>query len=162
VKFRARLGQVGVNRSVALPAWVSSALGRAAHLAVRGRVGGIAFADTMLVPGGGGRHRLFVHSRIWRALGVDAGDLVEVEIELDPAPSEAPVPAEIAAALCRDAAARARFEAMSLAGRRRLARWVAEAKSGAVRSRRAALGLERIAAAAHRRPTPSPARDRTR
>jgi uncharacterized protein YdeI (YjbR/CyaY-like superfamily) len=46
------------------------------------------------------------------------GDEVDVELELDTAPREVPVPADLAAALDRDPAARQRFDSLSTAAGR--------------------------------------------
>jgi uncharacterized protein YdeI (YjbR/CyaY-like superfamily) len=45
------------------------------------------------------------------------GDEVDVELELDTAPREVPVPADLAAALDRDPAARQRFDSLSYSRR---------------------------------------------
>ena len=71
--FRGVLYAVGVNRCVDVPAEVSEALGGETHIRVRGTVGGEEFRSN-LAPRGGGKHRLFVHSGIWRKLSIDVGD----------------------------------------------------------------------------------------
>ena len=54
-------------------------------------------------------HRLFVHSDIWRKLGVDVGDVVEVEIEPDDEEWEITVPADLAEAMPEGSEAWRRF-----------------------------------------------------
>jgi hypothetical protein len=68
--------------------------------------------------------------------GVSAGDEVDVDIELDTTPREVTVPAELAAALERDPAARLAFDALSYTRRKEHARQVESAKADATRQRR--------------------------
>ena len=56
--------------------------GKALHIPVRGWIEGLAMQST-LMPAGGGRYRLHVHSRIWRKLRIDAGAAVEVALQLE-------------------------------------------------------------------------------
>ena len=84
--FRGTLYRLGTNCCVDVPRRVSTALGGAFRIAVRGTMGGTSFRST-LVPRGGGRHRLFVSSRAWRSLGLSDGDPIAVRIERDLAPS---------------------------------------------------------------------------
>jgi uncharacterized protein YdeI (YjbR/CyaY-like superfamily) len=83
--------------------------------------------------------------------GVQAGDTVEVEIELDTAPREVVVPDALAGALAHDVAARAAFEALSYSHRKEYARWIDEAKRDETRERRLAKTLARL----REDPTPS-------
>ena len=76
--------------------------------------------------------------------GVDAGDTVEVEIELDTAPREVVVPDALAKALARDHSARAAFDALAYTHRKEYARWIAEAKRDETRERRVAKALSML------------------
>ena len=67
-------------------------------------------------------------------------------IELDEAPREVDVPADLAAALAADPQATASFERMTFTHRKEYARWVAEAKRDETRQRRAAQAVEMIKA----------------
>jgi uncharacterized protein YdeI (YjbR/CyaY-like superfamily) len=78
--------------------------------------------------------------------GVEAGDTVEVELELDAAPREVEVPAALAAALEGDPSARAAFEALAYTHRKEYAVWVQEAKREDTRQRRVAQALEMLRA----------------
>ena len=96
--FRAKIYAIGINRCVDVPQWVSKALGGQTHIRVTGMVGGEGFRSN-LAPRGGGMHRLFVHSGIWRKLGVDMDDVVDVGIERDDEEWEILVPADLAEAM---------------------------------------------------------------
>jgi len=78
--------------------------------------------------------------------GVEAGDEVEVVLELDRAPREVEVPEALAAALAADPDARVSFEGMAFTHRKEYARWVAEARKEETRQRRAQQALEMIRA----------------
>ena len=70
------------------------------------------------------------------AAGVDGGDEVDVEIELDTAPREVDVPPELAAALARDPAAKAFFDSLSNSNKSWHTLQIAGAKTDETRQRR--------------------------
>jgi hypothetical protein len=76
--------------------------------------------------------------------GAEAGDEVEVALELDEAPREVEVPEALAAALAADPEASASFERMAFTHRREYARWVTEAKKEETRERRVQQAVEMI------------------
>jgi len=76
--------------------------------------------------------------------GVDAGETVEVRLELDQAPREVDVPEALAAALAAHADARARFDSLAYTHRKEFARWVEEAKRDETRERRVATAIEML------------------
>ena len=76
--------------------------------------------------------------------GVEAGDSVEVLIELDSEVREVDVPDALASALAGDEDALCAFEALSFTHRKEYARWIAEAKREETRERRVAETLDRL------------------
>lgn len=76
--------------------------------------------------------------------GVEAGDTVEVQLELDTAPREVEVPFALAAALADDPAASAAFEGLAYTHRKEYARWISDAKRDESRQRRVAQALEML------------------
>ena len=92
----------------------------------------------------GGEFLLGMNKAVRQGAGVEAGDTVEVLIELDTAPREVVVPEALVAALEGDPAAKANYEAMSYTHRKEYARWIAEAKREDTRDRRLAQALEMI------------------
>jgi hypothetical protein len=99
----------------------------------------------------GGEFLLGLNRAVRLEAGVQAGDTVEVEIELDTAPREVVVPDALAGALAHDVAARAAFEALSYSHRKEYARWIDEAKRDETRERRLAKTLAKL----REDPTPS-------
>jgi uncharacterized protein YdeI (YjbR/CyaY-like superfamily) len=78
------------------------------------------------------------------AAGVQAGDTVEVELELDTAPREVETPAALADALALDPQARSAYEGLAYTHRKEYARWIAEAKREETRRGRVAKALEML------------------
>jgi hypothetical protein len=139
--FRAKLYKVWIMRCIDVPPGVSKALGARKHIPVRGWIEDLAFRSH-LAPAGNGRHRLVVHSRIWRPLELDAGNRVTVHMELDEAPERFAMPEELTAAFGEDPAARAAYGQLTVAKRREIAGHVAAVKSAAAREKRIARLLD--------------------
>lgn len=93
----------------------------------------------------GGDNVLGLSKAARRDLGIDIGDDVTVRIELDDAPREVEVPAELAAAWADRSDVAAAFQRLSYTHRREYAEWVGSAKQQATRDRRAATAVERLA-----------------
>lgn len=92
----------------------------------------------------GGEFLVGLKREVRESAGAEAGDTVEVALELDTAPREVYVPEALAAAVRADKAAAAAFEALAFAHRKEYARWVAEAKREETRERRVAKALEQL------------------
>ena len=140
-QFRGVLYAVGVNRCVDVPPEVSKALGGETHIRVRGMVGGESFRSN-LAPRGGGKHRLFVHSGIWRKLDVDVGDVVDVEIKRDDEEWKITVPADLAKAMPAGSEALEAFHALTVPNRKRFIDRIEESRTSATRKRRIEQGVQ--------------------
>ena len=121
---------------MAVPAEVVEALGAGRKPAVTVTVGGHTYRST--IASMGGRFLLPLSAENRTAAGLTAGDAVEVDVELDDAPRTVEVPADLAAALDAEPAARARFTALSYSAQRRHVLAVEGAKAEATRQRRVA------------------------
>ena len=139
--FRGVLYAVGVNRCVDVPPEVSEALGGETHIRVKGAAGDEQFRSN-LAPRGGGKHRLFVHSGIWRMLGVDVGDVVDVEIERDEENWQIAVPADLAEAMPAGSEALKAFQALTVPNRKRFIDRIEESKTSVTRKRRIEQGVQ--------------------
>jgi hypothetical protein len=91
-----------------------------------------------------GEYLLGLNKEVRAGASVEAGDTVEVLIELDTEPREIEVPEALATALAGDAVARATFEGMSFTHRKEYVRWIEEAKRDETREKRVAQALERL------------------
>jgi hypothetical protein len=93
-----------------------------------------------------GEFLLGLNREVREGAGVEAGDTVDLQLELDTEPREVELPEALATALAGDAEARAAYEQLSFTHRKEYARWVAEAKRGETRARRVAKTIEQLRA----------------
>ncbi|MGJ0118512.1 YdeI/OmpD-associated family protein [Williamsia sp. MIQD14] len=107
---------------------------------VRFTIGGITVAGR--VGRMGGENLLGLNKAVRTQLGVEAGDTVDVAIELDDGPREIEIPPALATALDADPAVRAAFDALAPSRRKEHARAVADAKRDETRDRRIAAIVE--------------------
>ena len=91
-----------------------------------------------------GEFLLGLNRAVRQEAGVEAGDTVEVKLELDTAPREVEVPVALANALAEDSQARAAFARLAYTHRKEYARWIDEAKRDETRQRRVAQALEML------------------
>ncbi|HEU5397844.1 MAG TPA: YdeI/OmpD-associated family protein [Gammaproteobacteria bacterium] len=115
-----------INPCVVVPAPIVAALraesGKNQSLPVRVTVQGKPLkANVMRYLGA---WRLYLNGTIRKAAGVDVGDRVRISLRHDPAPRREKMPKVFAAALARDAKARAAFEALAPSRRKELLRYL--------------------------------------
>jgi len=91
-----------------------------------------------------GEFLLGLNRAVRQEAGVEAGDTVEVNLELDTAPREVEVPQALADGLAEDSEARAPFDRLAYTHRKEYARWIDEAKRDETRQRRLAQALEML------------------
>jgi antitoxin component of MazEF toxin-antitoxin module len=133
---------------MAVPPEVVEALGGGKKPAVTVTVGGHTYRTS--IGSMGGRSLIPLSAERRTAAGVSAGDEVEVDVELDTQPREVDVPADLAAALDAEPAARARFDALSYSHQQRHVLAVEGAKAEATRQRRVAAAVATLAEEAGR------------
>lgn len=121
---------------VVVPDELVAALGPSRHPKVRVRLGNYSFRSSIASMGGVFMLPMTAETRA-RA-GVAAGEEVDLDIELDTEPREVAIPADLAAALAADEAARSAFERLSYSGKRRLVIPIEAAKADETRRRRIA------------------------
>jgi bifunctional DNA-binding transcriptional regulator/antitoxin component of YhaV-PrlF toxin-antitoxin module len=122
-----------------VPPEVVEGLGAGKKPAVVVTVGGHSYRSTVAPRGGQFMIPLSAERRA--AAGVAAGDVVEVDVELDTEPRVVEVPADLAAALDADPDVRRRFDAMSYSNQSQHVLAVTGAKTEATRERRIAAVL---------------------
>jgi uncharacterized protein YdeI (YjbR/CyaY-like superfamily) len=84
----------------------------------------------------GGRYLLGFSAERRTEAGVEPGQVLEVDVELDTAPRELDVPAQLATALAADAEAAAYWQTLSYSNRQWHVLQVTSAKTDATRDRR--------------------------
>lgn len=83
-----------------------------------------------------GKYMISLSAANRQLAGVEAGQEVQVEVELDTAPREVNLPPDLAAALAADEVAKAEYEKLSYSNQSRIALSVLGAKTEATRQRR--------------------------
>lgn len=134
MKFTTVLQGEGKTVGIDVPESVVLALGSGKRPPVAVTLRGHTYRSTIAVMGG--RYMIAVNAPARAATGVQAGDKVEVAVELDTESRAMPVPPDMAAALAADAAALSRFNALSDSRRNALILPVEQAKTEDTRRRR--------------------------
>lgn len=145
IELTATLVARGPAAAIVLGEEQAAAIGEGAkRFPVRATVNGYSWRTTVTPMRG--ETLLGLNRAVRESAGVQAGDTVEVAIELDTAPREVDLPEALASALAGDPAVKATFDALAFTHRKEYARWVAEAKQAETRQRRAGQALEMIRA----------------
>jgi hypothetical protein len=142
-RFRATLAQSGKTATgIRVPDEVVAALGSGKRPPVQVTINGYSYRTTVAVMGGA--FMLSVSAEIRAGAGVVAGDLLDVELELDTSPRELAVPADLAAALDAEPEARRTFDGLSYSNRSWHVLSVEGAKTDETRQRRIAKSVEAL------------------
>jgi Bacteriocin-protection, YdeI or OmpD-Associated/Domain of unknown function (DUF1905) len=143
LRFTATLAARGPAAAVVLDDDQVAAVGDGAkRFAVQATVNGYTWPTT--VTRMRGEFLVGLSRAVREAAGVEAGDTVEVALELDTAPRTVDVPPALVDALAGDPAAAAAFDGLAFTHRKEFARWVAEAKKDETRDRRLVRVLEML------------------
>ncbi|HET8787218.1 MAG TPA: YdeI/OmpD-associated family protein [Actinomycetes bacterium] len=141
MRFRTTIVQSGKNTTaIQVPEEVMEALGAGKRPAVTVTVNGYRYRSTVASMGGVAMVSLSAEHRA--GAGVAGGDEVEVDLELDTAPREVEVPADLAAALDAEPAARSTFDGLSYSNRSWHVLQVTGAKTDETRRRRIARSVD--------------------
>jgi hypothetical protein len=142
VKFSGELRATGGNTTgFRIPDATVEELGGGGRPKVVVTVNGYTFRSSIARMGG--EYWLGVSAERRAEAGVKAGDLLDLEIELDTAPRRIEVPDDLAAAL-EAAGLRPAFDGLAFSHRRQYVTWIGEAKKAETRSRRVAQTVERL------------------
>ncbi len=144
MRIRVLLEQNGKTAvGFAVPEATVLALGKGKRPPVRVTINGYTYRSTVAPMGG--RFLIGVSAENRAAAGVAGGQEVDVDLELDTAPREVELPADFAAALDGDPAARRTFDALSPSNKGYHVSLATGAKSDETRRRR----IEKSIAALH-------------
>ena len=144
VRFTAELSSIDATTLVRLPTSASERLPSRGQVAVRATVAGHVF-ETVVEPDGRRGHWVRLEPTLLRALGPDAGDPVEVTLEVVPDWPEPDVPPDLTAALA-EAPPKIRdvWEDLTPMARWEWVRWIQATRSPATRERRVAASISKI------------------
>ena len=145
IRFKAQLQPRGPAAAVVLDDAQVATVGEGAkRFPVVATVNGYAWQTS--VTRMGGEFLLGLNREVREGAGVEAGDLVDVAVELDVALRDVELPEALVAALAGDSKAKAAFEGMAFTHRKEYARWVADAKREETRQRRVQQAVEMLRA----------------
>jgi hypothetical protein len=142
MKFRTTILQSGNNTGIVVPDEVMAELGPKKRYAVVVTIGEYSYRSS--VAPYGGQYMISLSADNRTKAGVAGGDEVEIGLELDTAPREVVVPAELASELSADDAARSFFEGLSYTNKNRIVLSITDAKTEETRQRRVAKALEQL------------------
>ena len=135
MKFRTTILVAGKTATgIRIPDDVMDALASGRKPPVRVTINGYTYRSTVATVDG--KPMVGVSADVRERAGVAGGDEVDVDVELDTAPREVELPADFAAALERDPAARRTFEGLSNSNKRAHVLPIEGAKSPETRQRR--------------------------
>jgi len=117
-----------------VPDDVVAALGQGKRPPVRVSINGYTYRNTVAVMGG--RYLVGVSAEHRAGAGVAAGDVLDIELELDTEPRSVTVPPDLAAALAAEPAAQKAFEGLSYSQQNWHVSSVESAKTDETRQRR--------------------------
>jgi hypothetical protein len=145
MRFRSKVELGGRTATgIPVPDEVVDALGAGRRPAVRVTIGEYSYRST--VGSRGGRFMVPLSAENRQGAGVEAGDEVDVDLELDTEPREVSVPADLAEALERDSEARRVFDALPYSHRLRWVLSIEDAKTEQTRQRRVVKAIEGLRA----------------
>ena len=145
MRFRTKILQAGKTATgIEVPSSVMEGLGAGKKPAVRVTIKGYSYRSTVATVMG--KPMVGVSEEVRNHAGVKGDDTVDVEIELDTAPREVPVPPELAKALAKDAKAKKYFESLSHSGKVRLTAPIANGKTAETRERNVAKAMAELKA----------------
>jgi hypothetical protein len=135
MRFRTTILQSGRTATgIVVPPEVFEALGGGGRAKVAMTINGYTYRSSIATVSG--RPMVGVSAETRAAAGVAGGDEVEVVIVLDTAPRIVEVPHDLAAALSREPAARARFDGLSYSHQRQHVLAIEDARTPETRQRR--------------------------
>jgi len=143
MRFHTTILQAGKTATgIEIPEEIVEALGAGRRPPITVTINGFTYRSTVAVMGGA--YMVGVNADNREGAGVEGGDEVDVDIELDTAPREVAVPAELAAALDAEPAARRTFDGLSNSNKSWHTFQVENAKTDETRQRRIAKSVEAL------------------
>ena len=145
MRFRTEILSAGKTAAgIEVPPEVVDALASGKKPPVRVTINGYTYRSSIATVSGA--FMIGVSNDVRRAAGVAAGEIVDVDVELDTQPREVEVPSDLAAALDADPAARAAFDRLTYSNKRRIVEPIRDAKSPETRQRRIDKAITDLAA----------------
>ena len=142
MRFETTMTLTGNNTGIEVPPEVIEALGAGRKPPVNVTVNGYSYRSTVAVMGG--RYMISFSSDKRAATGIQGGDPITVDLEVDTAPRTVEVPDDLAAALTAASGALEVFDALAPSARKAHVANVESAKTPDTRERRIAAIVTRL------------------
>ena len=147
MKFKAEIYKIGINPVIDPPddvlAVIFEQAGRSkGPIPVRGKLNGAAFIQTLVKYQAA--WRLYVNGQMLEDSGLTVGDTARVEVEFDPEPREVPEPEALAAALRKNAKAKAALDKLPPSRRKEIFRYIGSLKSETAIEKNVARVIEQL------------------
>jgi hypothetical protein len=142
MRFETTMTLVGNNTGIEVPPEVIEALGAGKKPPVKVTVNGYEYRNTVAVMGG--KYMISFSSDKRAATGIQGGDPIVVDLELDTAPRTVEVPDDFAAALDAAPGAREAFDRLAPSHKKAHVTAVESAKARETRQRRIAKAVESL------------------
>jgi hypothetical protein len=145
MRFRTKVLRAGKTATgVEVPAKVVEALGSTKRPLVKVTINGYTYRNAIAPMGG--VFMLGVSEEVRNKAGVQGGDTVVVDVELDTQPRDVEVPPELAKVLAKDAKAKKYFESLSYSKKTALVAPIANGKTSETRERNLAKAMAALQA----------------
>ncbi|WP_163167927.1 YdeI/OmpD-associated family protein [Arthrobacter sp. Alg241-R88] len=144
MKFTTTIQGSGNKTGIVVPEQVVSELGAGKRPPVVVSINGKSYRSSIAVMGG--QNLISLSAANKEFVGVEAGDTVDVDVELDTQPRIVEVPEDLAAAMAAEPAAQEFYATLSYSAQRRYVEPLGEAKTPETRSRRIAKVVEDLKA----------------
>jgi antitoxin component of MazEF toxin-antitoxin module len=134
MKFKTKIVQSGNNTGINVPAEIIEGFNAGKKPPVKIAINKYSYQSTVAVMGG--KYMVSLSKAHREAAGVNGGDAVEINVELDDAPRTVEVPADFQKVLNKNAAAKKSYEALSASKKKNMVLLITEAKTEETRFKR--------------------------
>jgi hypothetical protein len=143
MRFRTEILSSGKTAAgMVVPGEVLEALAAGKKPAVKVTINGYTYRSSVATIDG--RPMIGVSNDVRKAAGVAAGEVVDVDVELDTEQRVVALPAELAALLAADPAAQAAYDKLSYSNQRRIVEPIDQTKNPETRQRRIDKAMESL------------------
>jgi hypothetical protein len=145
MRFRTEIMGTGKTAAgIVVPAEILEGLAAGKKPAVKVTINGFTYRSSVATIGG--RPMIGVSSDVRASAGVAAGEVVDVDVELDTEKRIVALPDELAALLAADPVARAAYDKLSYSNQRRIVEPIDQTKNPETRQRRIDKAIETLRA----------------
>lgn len=132
--FRTTILQTGNNTGICVPEEIVENFGAGKRLPVIVKINDYTYPNTIAVMSG--KYMISVSADIRSKAGIQGGDKVNVELQLDTKPREVTLPADFKKALAQNRTAKVFYESLAVSYKKKYVSLIEDAKTSETRTRR--------------------------